>query len=415
MHVRDNGFPWWLLQPTFAPSDVHGAVDADETAEDAIVDDGPDMFGEGDDLMETAAKTLDKAEADDAADDDEEADTVAKADEDASDDDASDDSSDEDDDETDTNDDAEDDTDEEDKADDKSDDADDTAELPEHLEDWSTEEVAALQALPEEARELLMEPDKFVEQIQEEIGAQIRPFIEQMTPYAEVLGDEVVSEHIDRRAFEWSKKPEEVVQHLVHVDNFLAYTPDLNAKYAFAKQFLEGYGIDVTTLAIGLENDENGPDTEKENLRLQSANASWKAQRAERRAESGNVAQHADLVKNFTDEKDSDGNLLHPLMEVKAVQLAMGTLLRTGEAKTIEEAYETATSGLDERIETRSDKKAEKKAKDTAKAASDRRAKAVSKAKRAAPVKANTNSKGSTNKVRTLEQIAAAAYDDAAA
>lgn len=279
--------------------------------------------------------------------------------------------------------------------------ADDQADAtPEHLAEWTDEQREALAKLPESVQQFLRDPQQLLQQIEGQIADQVRPFVEQWKPFQEAFAEPAVNAYLERRQADLKQPAHAIVANVLQADAFLTYSTNTAQKLAYAADLLRSYGLDPLDVAT-IHDPQFQRDFAQDDLQAQLSNERWQRQRMETQATHQSRGQLSERVAQFAAETGADGQPLRPLMRSEAVRATMGSLLQSGRATSLEDAYRMAAEPIEAEIESRSRARAAQQAK----ADAERRRQAVQKAARARPTRVNTNAQGTSKTNESLDDI----------
>lgn len=220
----------------------------------------------------------------------------------------------------------------EDDADDSSDDSqgdDDTViQAPEH---WSAEDQAAFNGMPREAQEYVLRREKQYEQGIQSKSEELKPLREAFGPYRDILKMRGVDEATAIRTW-------------VAAQSALDTDPVNGLKMLisqFAPEVQSAVLAEFGRQASASDDDSDNFDTTEINkLRRELNQTKQYSQQLKTEHEVARQQEALKQVQDFREAKDDAGNLLHPFFE--DAQGAMRGLLLSGEASTLEDAYEKA-------------------------------------------------------------------------
>ncbi len=277
------------------------------------------------------------------------------------------------------------------------------SELPEHMAEWSEDQLAAYEALPDEAKAYLSDPQGVVKYVEENVRSQMQqqyePMLQQLEPIMQVLQDTQTSDYLARRQHELGMSQEDIISRVLQTDAFLTYAPNTQARHQAAMQLLQSYGIDPVEMVLGAEG--GGQNYQQNDLQQQLAAERWQRERMQMQMQQQVGQQTQQNVEAFASQVGSDGQPLRPMMGNPSVRASMGHLIASGQAHSLDHAYQMAVAPLEAEISQRAQYLAQQQA---AQAAQSRQ-KAVRRSARARPVRVNTAQHGGTKDGQTIEDI----------
>ncbi len=266
---------------------------------------------------------------------------------------------------------------------------------------WSKDEQAKFQALPAEARELVM-----ARQTAERAYAQARigeyeRFREQVSPLANLA-----VENQDYYAA-IGEKPVDAITNLVNFERGLrqgTWEQKLRAFDYLAQTYL-GMRFPLPQPDDPFDPTQPGseayPQWHDHQQRLHQIEAENRRLKAE--SENRLTAEASSYVQQFAQQKNQDGSLAYPFFDV--VRGQMGQLIEasrnTGRILSMEEAYKQAVAPIEQRFAA--------EAANRAKRDDEQRKAALEKAKRAAPVKTSGIAPGGNGKAASLDDAISSA------
>lgn len=268
-----------------------------------------------------------------------------------------------------------------------------------HFRGWSQEERAKFQTLPPEAQDLLMAKVQGTEAHYKVKDTEFGAFKSRAEPLLDV---------IQKREPYFNQlgiAPQEAVSRLVDTEATLRFGTYAQ-KTALLQQMANDYGIPVTVSEPDpYAADPTKPGSETypviHDLRQQLTRMQGELQSYRTQSETNAKAQQEQALRTFAESKAADGTPAHPFFE--QVKDVMGSLMQTGKAQTIAQAYELAAKPITEAIA----KQMEARVAATSKAQAD----AVAKARKALPVRSSGMAPGGTTKGVSLDSILASAFD----
>lgn len=260
---------------------------------------------------------------------------------------------------------------------------------------WSPEQRARFESLPQEQQDAVMsykaEYDAtFTRRDQEhsEFRKQAEPLIELAKQNADLWASQNLA-------------PAQALQGYANIERTLTYGT-YDQKVKLFSDIAQAYGIpyDPAMMSLDLDVDQYRArhDSQSEIARIQAENARLQRQFDDMRAES-----LQSQIAAFAAATDPSGAPKHPHFET--VKAAMGGLLSSGQAQTLEQAYEIASKPIADAIAAR---EAEIRAATQAQQRSS-----VEKAKKAAPVKTAPTVPGSRSAPASLDDVISEAMSKA--
>jgi hypothetical protein len=266
-----------------------------------------------------------------------------------------------------------------------------------HFRGWSPEQRAKFDALPPEAQDTVLalkrDTDAHYTRKLEE-AAQTRKQLEPVVQVLNETADIFAAQGMD---------PVQAIQSYANIERVLTYGK-LAEKLDVLGKIAKHYGIpfapqqqmeqfdpyDVEKFEMLHDRDAEIQRIKAENARIARENNEFKTQ------------QLAQQVESFSRATNPDGSLKYALFE--PCKPAMGALLVSGKATTLEQAYELASTPLMREIEAREAK---------ARADAERqRLESVERAKRAAPVRASSaQPSGRTSAPKGIDAVLNSALD----
>lgn len=266
-----------------------------------------------------------------------------------------------------------------------------------HFRGWSPEQRAKFDALPPEAQETVLalkrDTDAHYTRKLEE-AAQTKKQLEPVSQLLNQTADIFAAQGMD---------PVQAIQGYANIERALTYGT-FNEKLELIGKICRQYGIPFAPQQQLEQYDQSEierfallHDRDAEKLRIQRELDSTK-----RNLQEFQQQQLAQQVESFQRATNPDGTPAHPHFEM--VKATMGSLLASGRATTLEQAYALASEPINKALEAR-----EAKARADAERA---RQEAVEKAKKATPVRASAASPaGKTATPKGIDAVLNSALD----
>lgn len=256
---------------------------------------------------------------------------------------------------------------------------------------WSKEQRARFEALPPEQQDVVMaykaETDAaFTKRDQEYSG--FRKEAEPLVELAKQNADLWAAQNLT---------PAQALQGYANIERTLTYgTYDQKVKLVgdICKAYQIPFDANMMALDVDVESYRRSHDAQSEIARIQAENA-----RLQQQFESYRAEQLQSQIASFASATNADGSPKYPLFET--VKATMGQALSSGQAQTLEAAYEIATKPINEAIAAR-------EAALKAQTQQQQRA-AVEKAKKAAPVKSSPSMPAGQQQAMSLDDAISAA------
>ena len=242
---------------------------------------------------------------------------------------------------------------------------------------WNADDKAAFEALPHDAKERLLRLNKGMEadytrktQEAAEIRRHAEPLLQAVSPFNEYLT--AVGQQL-------GAQPAQLVHNLIATE-YMLRTGTPEQKAAALAKIAASYGIAPQPMgtADGQQPQATQPDPYVNHLYQQFPAIDSRLARLEQTDSQYQNERIALQVESFQTAKGPDGQLKHPYFE--DVRPHMAALMQSGQAQTMEEAYEIAAAPIVRHLQSSQSvrQEAEEKA----------RREAIEKAQRAAPVRA---------------------------
>lgn len=236
---------------------------------------------------------------------------------------------------------------------------------------WSKEQRTRFESLPPEQQDVVMaykaEADAaFTRRDQE--ASSFRKDAEPLIAVAKEAADLWASQNI---------APADALRGYANIERTLTYG-SYDQKMKLIGDICQTYGIpfnsDMATLDVDVDQYRARHDQNSEMARIQAENA-----RLQRQFESYRAEQLQAQIAAFSAATHPDGSPVHPHFET--VKAAMGGLLQSGTAQTLDEAYEMAVKPIEQAIAAQAAKHQS--------TTQQKQREALEKAKKAAPVKSS--------------------------
>lgn len=257
---------------------------------------------------------------------------------------------------------------------------------------WSKEDQAAFTKLPREAQDFVIARQAAERTYAQSRVAEYEDYHRQVQPLVQVAVD-----NIDYFR-QLGRGPVDAIKGLVETEQTLRYGT-WDQKMQMFDFLHKTYGVPwqqpepedpFNPMTPGAEGYSHVHDLRAANQRMQAELAAIKQRQEEAERE-----QAVSFVENYGQSKNPDGSLRYPYFD--AVRGAMGQLISSGRARSMDEAYQIASKPLEDRVAR------ELESRSSTSLAAQREA--VEKAKRAAPVRTSGIAPGGSAKSKSLDDI----------
>lgn len=264
---------------------------------------------------------------------------------------------------------------------------------------WTEADKAAFAKLPREAQTLLSDRYKAMEadytrksQEVAEFRRHAEPLVQAVQPYSEYLNQ--IGQQVGRH-------PAEMIRNMIGFEYTLRTGTPEQKQQALAKLAAD-YGI-APALPSGEGGQQGQPDPYINHLYQRVPQLESKLSQFEQWMAQQEQSAVSQQVESFASARDANGNLKHPYFE--DVKPHMAALMQSGQAQTMQEAYELATAPIRKFVETSeaSRRQAEEK----------QRQDDLAKARRAAPVRTMGSAPRGNTQAKGLDALIAASMDKA--
>lgn len=262
------------------------------------------------------------------------------------------------------------------------------------LDGWSDEHRAAFQAQTPEAQKLIIDRQEAIGQAVTEYANQVQAFADKAGPFLRVV--ESNGDYFDQ----FEAPPEQIIANLIAHERVLR-SGTYEQKLSTLLRFANDYGVPLQAATADPLADPAQPGGEQypmiHDLRQQLMAERAKIQALEARQSHAEVQTTNSRIAAFAAERDAQGQPKYPFFE--QVRGTMGRLMSSGSASTLQQAYEMASAPINAEIAKRSQAASVVEA--------QRKATAVEKAKRAAPIRTSGSPRGTVNGSESLDEILA--------
>lgn len=269
-----------------------------------------------------------------------------------------------------------------------------------HFRGWSPEQKEAFQKLPPEAQKIALD----VVQAKDRFYGEK---LDRVTQYAEAAYPlvNVVKPHVDRIR-QVTDDPSKYLAHILDVDYKLQYAPYAE-KVQLLTQLAANIGVPIAPPQADPLSDPMSPTGEAypviHDLRNQLAEMQRQIASYKRQNDDYSQQRISSSIAEFAAQKNADGSPKYPHFEM--VRGAMGQLMDSGKARTLEEAYQLSAKPIQEHIAGQL--AASQKAAEAAQRA------AVEKAKRNAPIRTSGIAPGGKTSSKGLDAVLSNVLDQA--
>jgi len=270
-----------------------------------------------------------------------------------------------------------------------------------HFRGWAPEQVAAFKALPPEAQKIALDVVKGRDQYYGERLSEADQYIRAAQPLANA-----VQPHL-ARIQSVTNDPSAYVAHILNIDHKLQFAP-----YAEKVKLLTELASNVGIPIAVQQPDPFLPDPTQfggeaypvvHDLKNQVHQLQAQLQQFQHQNESVQQQRTTETIRQWVSQNNADGSPKYPHFD--AVRHAMGQLLDTGRASTMDEAYAIASEPIERSIQQRISAQTRQ-----TQAASQA---ALEKARKARPVVRTGMSSGGKTKGGGLDSIIGSALDSA--
>ena len=259
---------------------------------------------------------------------------------------------------------------------------------------WSEADKAKFAAMPREAQEAILERNKAMEADYTRKTQELSSFRSQAEPLLKAV--EPHQAYLAQLAQVTGSTPAALVHDVLNAERTLRTgTPEQKATALL--QIAADYGIDLRGLAGGGQAQALDPLTHE--LRQTVSQLANRVNAQEQQYAQVQTERLAAEIESIRTAKDANGNLLRPFFD--QVKPIMAQYLQSGEAATLDEAYDKATAPFQAMIA--------QQAKAQAEAAEKARLEAIEKAKRAQPVRSTGSQPGGAVQAKGLDAVLNAA------
>jgi hypothetical protein len=257
---------------------------------------------------------------------------------------------------------------------------------------WTDQDKATFANLPREAQNVLLERHKSMEADYTRKAQEIAEYRKSADPYVEAINP--YQDYLSQIAPTLNSTPDQLIGQLLAAEYSLR-TGSPEQKAQALAQIAASYGIAPTMDGYADGNNAYQPDPFVSQLYQNQPVFDQRLAQLERITAEQQEAYLENHVNEFATAKDTAGNLVHPYFE--DVKVHMRALLQIGEANSLGEAYEIATAPIGKVAAARSAARIESERQE--------KAKAVAKARQAAPVHANGSAPKGQAKSSDLDSL----------
>lgn len=261
-----------------------------------------------------------------------------------------------------------------------------------HFAGWKPEQRERFNALPPDVQELVMARQTENQAFYQRKLAEEGEFRKQAEPLYKA------AQEVEPFAKSIGVTPGELMRNYAAIDQQLRYAPYAQ-KVKLLGEIAQSYGIPFAQPEPDPYADPLQPNGQAypviHDLQSQIRQLQAQVQTYQQQHTSLSQQQVTSQIEDFASAKGADGTPLYPHFDV--VKASMGQLLAAGQASTLQEAYQLAAKPLEDRISAALEART--------KAAQQKQAEAVARAKKAAPVRSSGMSPGGTTKGGGLDAI----------
>jgi len=261
-----------------------------------------------------------------------------------------------------------------------------------HFAGWKPEQRERFNALPPDVQELVMARQAESQAYFQRKLAEEGDFRKQAEPLYKA------AQEIEPFARSIGFQPHELMRNYAAIDQQLRYAPYAQ-KVKLLGEIAQSYGIPFAQPEVDPYADPLQPNGQAypivHDLQTQVQQLQAQLQTYQHQHQSLTQQRVTSEIEAFASTKAADGSPQYPYFEV--VKASMGQLLADGKANTLAEAYQLATKPLEDRIAA--DLAAKQKA------AQQKQAEIVARAKKAAPVRASGVAPGGQTKGGGLDNV----------
>lgn len=269
-----------------------------------------------------------------------------------------------------------------------------------HFRGWSKEERAAFEKLAPEAKGFVLERQKAMQSHMTKVSDEAKLLREFTEPLLNTF--KANDEYLTRVTKDLGLNAHDLIGNLMETENTLRFGT-YKDKVALFRQMAADYRIPVSfgeqDQGQQLPASQTSTHPVVHDLQQEVAQLKARLEKSETKLKSDNDARFKAEVEAFKTATDANGNPLHPYFD--RVVGVMDSVWRSGQAKTLKEAYDMATAPIEE-----AKKDAMRKLQAEQQAAAE-------KARRAAPVRVSGMAPGGSTKATSLDEILNGALDAA--